>query len=343
MSLVRALAALLVLAALLLPVSATSPPLHVPSALAQTDETPAADEVAEEPSDQTPATTELDTSAAVSDESATAPLASTPPDETPTTPDAAAAPSPVPSRTPTPGPTAPDPALLARLEALRKDPAYGVLYQQVGGAEIERRVRTDVRSFVNWAEAETAKIRAARATPTPVPVPLWAKYGFTVRADKDLWPALEVIHAKGYDWILTSLSTSLSGEPIRTARASLPPGLLGLYNQRSILISRSLQNVRVEVTAAVLVHETMHLRDDLAGRWVGWGDACYNGEVRAYEAEAGFWKTLWGENGRPNPDDHESGMNNLVLWFTYAPERFGTLIRQTPTYTKECAKPDAVP
>jgi PilZ domain-containing protein len=164
--------------------------------------------------------------------------------------------------------------------------------------------------------------------------PGWSAYGYTIPAPKSLWPALEVLRARGYDWALDALNA----RPLRLTFTPLAPHISGVYGQSddSIRLAAPLELARPETQAAVLVHEATHLSDVLHGRWEGSRDGCLQFEERALANEASFWRELWGPSGKPVPtDEWEAALNDLVWSFTY--ERAWGHEAVSALYSGECA------
>jgi hypothetical protein len=182
--------------------------------------------------------------------------------------------------------------------------------------------------------AAVQRLRPARRTDLAPSDGRWVAYGYAIVAPPSLWPALEQLRARGYDWALDSLNA----RPTTLAYGSLRPHVSGVYHHGAdvIQLASALEQSTVEVRSAVLLHESTHLSDVLHGRWEASSAACLAFEERAVANQATFWRDLWGPSGKPSPaDEWEAGLNDLVWSFTF--ERAWGQAALSAAYADECA------
>jgi hypothetical protein len=123
-------------------------------------------------------------------------------------------------------------------------------------------------------------------------------------------------------------------------RGPLGRTLAGAYAPKVRLIAVSSRYDRSTrwVRATVLVHELQPAVDNLEGRIPTDGpvseQSCYADEVRAFQAEARYWRRLWG--GKPAPDtrDHYREHNRVAAAIAVDPVKFVETIHET--YEERC-------
>jgi hypothetical protein len=163
----------------------------------------------------------------------------------------------------------------------------------------------------------------------------WTAYGFNVQAPSSMWPMLELLHGKGFDWALSAASRR--NTPIFWAE--LPGGAYAQYStsNNTIKMSTALQSTSVEARATYLAHELTHLNDDMNGLLgSATGNACYEAETRAFVNEANLWSMLFGPNGKAGADAIEA-QENTKMWSFLGNTHFADLVvRTTASYVRQC-------
>lgn len=136
-----------------------------------------------------------------------------------------------------------------------------------------------------------------------------------VLADPLLDPALDALDQTIAGQPLLAL-LAYSETPIRVA--ALPARARAGYipSRHLIVVNRNqLAWASPESLAAVIGHETVHLRDDLNGAFdeeSAW--QCYQSELRAFKSSAEIWEEFY-PGGKPDPDNTlEYELNQLVEW-----------------------------
>ncbi len=155
-------------------------------------------------------------------------------------------------------------------------------------------------------------------TPTPTPVNrcqtegCWQKYGFTIYGNPaDVGPALELIHARGFDPTLATLTKY--GSAVRFDMDDMSHGGEIIPGEPNVHLAAMLRGFVVS-DAALIVHEAVHVNDYQA---VPYGDTAkcsiYLGsERRAYAAELAFYRAVYGPTP-PAPVDVDTGAASAAM------------------------------
>jgi hypothetical protein len=152
------------------------------------------------------------------------------------------------------------------------------------------------------------------------------------------WPMdtdgfLPVLRVGTYDWVLDALDRGQT----RVEFASLAASSMGAYQHQGnvILIANAVQDVSVDVLAAILVHEATHLSDAQHARWSGSAAECLRFEERAFANEAAFWRAVFGPRGKADPvDEWEQSLNELLRDQTF--DRAAARQQVHSAYAEEC-------
>ncbi len=171
-------------------------------------------------------------------------------------------------------------------------------------------------------------------TPSPVPtpqVPTWSKYGYTIKADPVAFgPAFELLHAKGFDWVLDELARERTGVVL----GDLTDNELGYYDaaRDAVVLLQTVAGESAEVKAALIAHEALHSREYGLGP-TGFGPPCYLEELRAYTAQTDVLRAVWGTVvGRTPRTEIE---RQQLAWL--ADSLAGNLETSVRTYATNCA------
>jgi hypothetical protein len=180
---------------------------------------------------------------------------------------------------------------------------------------------------------------ASGPSPTPAPtarpqLPVWTSGPYRVEADGGLHAVFNVLQARGYSWVMDRLQQQSIQVSYQTSNA-----YWGAFipSQKVIYVNTWLQDALPETTAALLIHEGSHVNDYLAGRLNSFNE-CISSERVAAQAEAVYWRELWGGvSGKPRPANaYEEQLNFLVAAYYYSAEAFEEFLKEI--YVPQCSR-----
>lgn len=162
----------------------------------------------------------------------------------------------------------------------------------------------------------------------------WTAYGYDLAAPASMWPALELLHTRGYGWVPRTLQDARA----RVAWGALPADLWGSYTsaRNEVVLDQLIEFYPADNVAAVLVHEATHLADSLARRIGSTPADCFAAERRAFEAEAAFWLALHGPRGKPSPATGIERSSNALV-YVLANDREAFERGFTGAYEQQCS------
>jgi hypothetical protein len=127
----------------------------------------------------------------------------------------------------------------------------------------------------------------------------------------------------------------------------LPPKVHARYSRigtsgagaiRSIVVDARWQESDPKAIATLIVHEAKHLEDDLAGIDPRTPEVCFQFEVRAFTQQTLAWQTMYGPNGKVQPqDDLDDELNGWLTVYRRGPGELEKRVRQL--YADACSKP----
>lgn len=107
---------------------------------------------------------------------------------------------------------------------------------------------------------------------------------------------------------------------------------------RSIIVNARWRRADPKAIATLLVHESKHLEDDLAGVDPRTPDVCFNFEVQAFTQQALAWQAFYGPNGKAEPrDDLDAELNAWLSVYRRGPGEIDKRVRQL--YAGPCSRP----
>ncbi len=161
----------------------------------------------------------------------------------------------------------------------------------------------------------------------------WNKYGYRILADPEFFPAFELVHKQGYDWVLAALNHKTTS----VLFLKLPDTVYGAFapEQNVVMVQEWLRNAPTEDLAAMLVHEATHVSDDVNGALSG--TACLESEVKARKHEADFWRGLYGLHGKGGSANAlEDDLNAEVRYLSDYSNEYGDAVRDA--YQDSCRR-----
>lgn len=190
---------------------------------------------------------------------------------------------------------------------------------------------------VGWpGTSPTSSAVAADLTPPATGLPAIAPLpGFTISADRALWPGLQVLHNIRHTWTLQALSSTGT----RLEWDLLPPEAAGAYLPSRYLVVLNVRWYRSDprALAAVIEHEAKHVADLLAGLDINSPAGCITTEINAFREEAKTWGELVGPSGKPDPrDELEQSLNFKLAVLQRNANSIPNLIRQNAGYRSQC-------
>jgi hypothetical protein len=159
--------------------------------------------------------------------------------------------------------------------------------------------------------------------------------GYTIMADRALWPALQVLQALQHSWTLQALTNTGT----RIEWALMMPEAAGAYQPSRSLIVVNVRWYRSDprALAATIEHEAKHVADLASGMDVDSPGGCVATEVNAFREEAKTWGELVGPAGKPGPrDELETSLNFKLSFLQQSPDAIQNLIVQNPGYRGQC-------
>jgi len=111
---------------------------------------------------------------------------------------------------------------------------------------------------------------------------------------------------------------------------------------RSIIVSTRWQRADPKAIATLLVHESKHLEDDIAGIDPRTAEVCFDFEVRAFTQQAMAWQAFYGPNGKAEPrDDLDAELNAWLSVHRRGPGEIEKRVRRL--YAGPCSRPGPRP
>ncbi len=113
-------------------------------------------------------------------------------------------------------------------------------------------------------------------------------------------------------------------------------GWNGRYSvaRNRIQVSAELRGGSVDVLAAVLIHETMHVAQYQMRSGRRLPAECVEDEIEAFAAEAQWWAERHGEDGKRNPNEAEHRMNGLMR--AWQSELLEVFVLLSDNYQEQC-------
>lgn len=114
-------------------------------------------------------------------------------------------------------------------------------------------------------------------------------------------------------------------------------GRAGQVPVLKIVVADRLQTANPQTLAALLAHESTHLRDDLADLYKPTVDGCLEFEVHAYSEQSQVWQAFHGAYGKQNAvDEVEQELNGWLAAYRRGPDSLFQRIRQI--YLPSCVE-----
>jgi len=208
---------------------------------------------------------------------------------------------------------------------------------------------TDLTSaFTKQAEqAMASRLPSVSASSVSVNLPPSGTFRTRIRLGDGLGTPIDVMETFGLVAPLQTLvetDTNVSFGPLNDATHAryVRIGDNGAGAIRSIIVNTRWQQADPKAVATLLVHESKHLEDDVAGVDPRTPDACYDFEVRAFTQQAVAWQAFYGPNGKVEPaDDLDVELNAWVSVYRRGPGEIEKRVRQL--YAGPCSRPGPRP
>jgi hypothetical protein len=114
-------------------------------------------------------------------------------------------------------------------------------------------------------------------------------------------------------------------------------GTIGAGAIRTIVVDTRWQGSDPKAIATLIVHEAKHLEDDLAGIEPNTPELCYQFEIRAFTQQVLAWQTLYGPNGKAEPqDDLDDELNGWLRVYRRGPGELEKRVRQVYSEAGKC-------
>jgi hypothetical protein len=205
---------------------------------------------------------------------------------------------------------------------------------------------TDLTSAFTKQAAPAVTSMAPAVTASSVAAPTTSSSAFKsrIRLGAGLGTSIDVMEMFGLASTLQALAdsdTDVSFGPLDEDRHAryIRIGDNGPGAIRSIIVNTRWQNSDPKAIAALIVHESKHLQDDLDGFDPHTVEGCYEFEVRAFTQQTLAWQEMYGQNGKANPrDDLDAELNAWLLVYRRGPGELEKRVRQVYEKAQACAK-----